>query len=490
MEMCKDLESKSDKVANPAGYLLNAVNKENANPRQTYGSSYGNGGAGYNEGYGGYDEGYGGSGGYEDYGDYGYQASGNQQYYGQQETVVSSRLHRRCTWLNANVFWQGAIDEKAIEQLSGIDVGRAMEMLKDLEDKAELVANPSGYLKNSVRREGRAAGANVGMVSQGYGYADGGVQPQYGSAQEVSSRVHRRCTWLNANVFWQGSINEKVVAALSSIDMDRAMEMLQDVESKAQRVSNPGGFLMNACRREGMQNAGYDASYAANTRYDTGYVEHYAPENTQVNSAVHRRCTWLNANVFWQGAIDEEAVAQLSGIDGGRSMEMLKILESKADTVANPSGYLKNAVRKEVGARAGTTWDEGGEWGWLPQNRGGGCEQQQQGDDWGWSQQNRVAGGGGQQQGDLDERIRKRCTWLNTNVFGIGAIDREAMVALSTLEYGRAMAMCKEVEEKGSNRIANPSGYLKVAVRKESEHPRGKWPGERAQWVATAADGW
>lgn len=67
-------------------------------------------------------------------------------------------LHKRCTWLNGNVFGAGGIDHEAFAALESLPLQRALELLKDVEAKGGQVRNPSGYLKTSVQREGSGGG--------------------------------------------------------------------------------------------------------------------------------------------------------------------------------------------------------------------------------------------------------------------------------------------------------------------------------------------
>lgn len=403
MEICKEIEEKAGKVTNPSGYLIQAVKREQAGAGD-YGGDYYAGGGGGGRGAGWSDYEY----------DYDYDAK--------------NRIHRRCTWLNGNIFWKEAITEEAIEELAHIHPGRAMEMLKELEEKACKVSSPTGFLVAAVRREGaqrtwQNPGWEVG-AAQGYRHK--------AAAREINTMLHRRSTWLNANVFWLGAIDEEAIAELSNINFNRAMEMLAEVEAKCYQINNPAGYLKNAVRREGQSGfsadhqGGYGADYGYGARGDHGWNT-YA-DSSQVNSALHRRCTWLNANVFWQGAIDWAALAALSAIDVGRALDMLKDVEAKADSIGNPSGYLKNAVQRE--GSGGELW---------------------------------------KRTTDIDTRIQKRCTWLNVNVFVHSPIDRAAVEALCEISYSRAMEICKTLEEKGSEHVANPSGYLKAAVQREHQ---------------------
>eukprot|EP00435_Cladocopium_sp_Y103_P002485 s4017_g1.t1 len=76
-----------------------------------------------------------------------------------------SKIHRRITWLNANVFPDRQISEEALAAVQSLPVARGLELLKDLEEKAAKITNPSGYLKTAVQREG--AGVMVAPAQAG-----------------------------------------------------------------------------------------------------------------------------------------------------------------------------------------------------------------------------------------------------------------------------------------------------------------------------------
>eukprot|EP00434_Breviolum_minutum_P019066 symbB.v1.2.016807.t2/scaffold1292.1/size223628/5 len=115
----------------------------------------------------------------------------------------------------------------------------------------------------------------------------------------------------------------------------------------------------------------------------------------------------------------------MTSLGAARAMEVFKDLEEKKEQVRNPTGYLKTAASRES---AGTTYQA--------------------------------------TSGD-DEKIHRRATWLNSNVFPDRPIDNEAIHALVTLGSARAMLLFKDVEEK-QDQVKNPSGYLKAAVARDS----------------------
>jgi len=64
--------------------------------------------------------------------------------------------------------------------------------------------------------------------------------------------VHRRCTWLNGNVFSkeENQISSEAINAVAALGLDKAMELLKEVETKGSaKISNPSGYLKAAARR-------------------------------------------------------------------------------------------------------------------------------------------------------------------------------------------------------------------------------------------------
>lgn len=317
-----------------------------------------------------------------------------------------NRLHKRCTWINGNVFPDTPIDKEAIDALGTLDIQRAFHILKQLEEKGEQVKNPSGFLKAAVGREM----PDVTSFTSG-------VDPS------TYTRVRKRCMWLNHNVYQQHmAINDEAVAALSSLDFQRAMELCKELEQKGDSVKSPSGYIKAAVTREGggMMSAGMMSGKGAGKG---GYVP------VEFDSGVHKRCTWLNANVLAGKEINQEAIFALSMVGWQRAMELCKEVEEKSDEVNNPSRYITAAVTRDM-------------------SNGGSHKSSKP---------------------DVKTRVAKRVAWLNENVFTANGIDDAAVAALVTLGFQKAMELCKDLEEKGPKKVANPSAFLKGAVRREGQ---------------------
>lgn len=318
----------------------------------------------------------------------------------------SSRLHKRCTWLNANVFTESPIEKEVIDSLQSVDLKRAFEILKEMEEKGEEVKNPTGFLKKAIFRE-------LGLA--------------------INDGVQKRVRWINYNVYKRSAIDDEAVAALSAIDWGRAMEMCKELEEKGDDVKNPSKYVKAACAREltPSSNQGIAAEHVM-TNLASG----------KADDKVHRRCTWMNNNVLQGKEISQENIVAMSMLGVQAAMALCEDIEGKADKIGNTNGYIQTAVKRAVG--------------------GNGVQ----------IMHTQVVPGVVQSGPGDFSRVKKRCTWLSSNVFTNGGIDDEAVAALASLGFQRAMEICKELEQKG-DQVANPSGYIKAAVRREGQSWQG-----------------
>ena len=139
--------------------------------------------------------------------------------------------------------------------MSELDVRRAMELFKDLEEKADQIRNPGGYLRTSVKNEfgGSASwsayapagddGWNSAGGNDGYNWKDAGYDDNY-------EKINKRARWLNHNVFTERPIDSSAIAAMAELDVRRAMDLFKELEDKADQIRNPGGYLKAAVGRE------------------------------------------------------------------------------------------------------------------------------------------------------------------------------------------------------------------------------------------------
>lgn len=150
-------------------------------------------------------------------------------------------------------------------------------MLRELEEKACHVKNPSSYIHSAVQNE---------VSSDAY----------------TDNRIYRRCLWLNTNVFWHDAITKSTIAALSTLEVEKAMDIVRGLENKASKVNNPSGYLRAAVRKEWSNGGGRRPEDRTEDRTE----ERTAPEDHQVA----RRAEWLNTHMFWRDAIAKDALQE------------------------------------------------------------------------------------------------------------------------------------------------------------------------------------
>eukprot|EP00913_Durusdinium_trenchii_P001659 g1536.t1 len=216
-----------------------------------------------------------------------------------------TKIHRRITWLNGNVFPDRPIDPEAIEAVKRLGVSRGFELLKDgeqqlrsgggpvwlrsgledAEEKSGKITNPSGYLKAAVLREGVVAPSLMAPIAP--------VQAEGKGNAHDEGKVHRRASWLNANVFPDRPIDEEAIAMLKALGAAR----------------NPSGYLKTAVARE-----------------PTGPPSpmRSQPAALGPEEKIYRRGSWLNAKVFADRPIDDEALEAVKSLGIQRAMELFK----------------------------------------------------------------------------------------------------------------------------------------------------------------------
>lgn len=204
--------------------------------------------------------------------------------------------------------------------------------------------------------------------------------------------IHRRATWLNGNVFIDKPINLSSIRALMTLNIARALYLLQLLEERSSQLRDPNGYLMTAINHEHAQ-----ATAAAR-------------EDEWSFSIIHRRATWLNANLFLDNPISRQAILTMHNIGIPHALELFKEIEKKADHLRSPSGYLIKAV-------VNFNWN----------------------------------------------KVHRRVTWSNAHVFIDCPINSEATEALSSLATDQAFSILSRAD-KAANNIGDPSNYLKVAA--------------------------
>mmetsp|Transcript_80986 Transcript_80986/g.203831 ORF Transcript_80986/g.203831 Transcript_80986/m.203831 type:complete len:584 (+) Transcript_80986:116-1867(+) len=345
------------------------------------------------------------------------------------------KISRQVGWLNKNVPLRGKLSySDIVEPLSRLDITSAMKILKEVEEQAGQIDNPTAYVAAAAVRAG-----GTGPVGGIQGTGAPALSPMAGSAppvQDPTGKIARQIGWLNRNV----TLNEKLsfsdlVSPLSWLDVTSAMAILKDVEEKAQFIPDPTGYVLTACSQQGVP---MDATAAAPPASGMVQVQMLVDPTGKIG----RQVGWLNKNVVMREAISfSDVVEPLSMIDVTRAMAILKEVETNAATIDRPTVYITDAA-----SRALSTY--------------------------GVSQEAMVHGGAAPvAQGALDPtgKIARQVAWLNKNA-GLSELlsFNDVVQQLSILDIREAMAILKDLEEQAQN-VKNPAGYvLSAAARAQT----------------------
>lgn len=346
------------------------------------------------------------------------------------------KIEKIACWLSDKVFAGRRIDDEAVAAMQGMGIARAMELFREIEEKADQVKNPSGYLKSAARREG--------FGPQLDGWEERGWAGKGGQAGTDPGKVAKRVRWLNANVFAENPIDDRALESMQGVAAPRAMEILKELEGKAEAgVRNPSSYLRTASNRE-KERAGLALAVSAPPARHAG--KGGGAGGAGEHDKIERRAAWLNRKLFQASPIDGEAVAAMKGMGAARAMELFREVEEKE--ARNPSGYLKRAAAREGFGPPG-----------QPPPR-------------------EAAGKGGAGKGGASreaQRVQKRVDWLNKHSFTSNPIDDDAVAVMLEVDVPRAMEIFKELEAKGGE-VHNPSAYLISAVKKGPGGAKRKAP--------------
>jgi len=349
-------------------------------------------------------------------------------------------IEKRAKWLNDNLYTKNPVDAEAVAAMQGMGCPRAMELLREIEEKHSRIQNPSAYLKSAARREGFGPPEEpTPLPKRATSGASRPEPPTTGppkgkgkSTSGPSEKVRRRAVWLNNNVFAHSPLDDDALAALMKQDPIYALSVLKDLESKADSINHPSKFLIATLKTDGMLFSSGPPALVGKAKGKGG--KHASPSQSVATldyERIDKRAAWLNANVFWKNPIDEEAIAAMKGMGVARAMELFSEVEEKQSNLRSASGYLKTAAKRD---------------GFGPPDGFGSSD--------GYGPP--VSSG----------KVQKRAAWLNKHVFSGRPIDNDALEAMCSIDVGRAMDIFKEMEEKGSE-VKNPGAYLMAAVRRE-----------------------
>eukprot|EP00930_Biecheleria_cincta_P004973 TRINITY_DN10589_c0_g2_i1.p1 TRINITY_DN10589_c0_g2~~TRINITY_DN10589_c0_g2_i1.p1 ORF type:complete len:848 (+),score=167.20 TRINITY_DN10589_c0_g2_i1:35-2545(+) len=388
---------------------------------------------------------------------------------------LEERVDTRINWLNENGGLTMQLKrEDVFQRLVGCGLRDAMRILKELEQHAGEVRDPTGYVVAACSKSSRKGtdrgrrgaksqsgkGGTKRVIKSSLKTKEGRAGGGGGSEDDmVLEKIRKRISWLNDKANLQGRLEFEEVGKklLRAGPMSEAMKILKTLEESASQVRNPTAYVANAARR--LSEEGF-APDPPNERKQQ--AKDFRRESLDMQLKAH--ITWMNHEVPLAAPIDFEQVAgHLLEMETSEAGEILKRLEENAKEVRDPNGYIISASRKRKGNKGESRGSKGESKG---KDKGRGPKEP--------APRNARGSQGGSQGGSQEEqRLLRRVTWLNDNMQLQSPLDYDRIAEpLLRVGYLYALEVLNNLQEHAKE-VRDPNSYVIAGARKRAAEDGG-----------------
>mmetsp|Transcript_21219 Transcript_21219/g.49844 ORF Transcript_21219/g.49844 Transcript_21219/m.49844 type:complete len:412 (+) Transcript_21219:51-1286(+) len=285
---------------------------------------------------------------------------------------TGKKISRQVGWLNYNAGLAAHIScSDVLPALLQVGQAQAMKILKDVEQSAAGIENPTAYVLEAAGSAG-AADAALGataFVAPPFRPVSTTKQPvvvealaKPATALDPTGKIARQVGWLNQRAGLKEKISfTDVVEPLSKIDVTAAMKILKDVEEASSRIEHPSAYIWAAASRlvpfSNVQ--GQKRTWSSATQAATAGTAPNASPVLEDEKKIARQVGWLNQHCSLSEKISYSDVKEpLEALDLRTAMRLLKDVENMAQTLRNPTAYLISVAKRESdrgNVRGGTT---------------------------------------------------------------------------------------------------------------------------------------
>jgi len=453
-EILQQLESKKDEIKNPTSWVSSALRKANGQGQKRK-----------NSGSGAPMMMMGGGGGIDD---------------------EMKKVRKRINWLNGKGGFENAIGyDKVMAAAGGLPFSQVLHVLKELEEKREGVKDPNAWVCSALRKVGGGQGgqqsAPFAMNHQPAWHppppAWGGPPMGFGGGHpagrhmdpEIDTKLRKRIRWLNENAGLSADLNyQKVSEASVGLDLQTVMAVLKEAEEKKDEVKDPTAYVTSKMRKSGGGGGRAGGGRPVGEGGGGGWMP--APpmsawgapppggwnmEAEAEDKKLRKRIGWMNKDGGFNGALIYDKILEAAGgLEFSEVFGKLKDLETKKDTIKDPTGWVVVGLRRAAERQSG----------------GGGPPMQMMspapfGMPFGGAPP-AFGGFGGSMDRDTESKLHKRIKWLNgTGGFNDSLSFDKVKEAASGVDGKAMMQVLKDLEEK-KDTVKDPTAYVSSALRK------------------------
>lgn len=171
------------------------------------------------------------------------------------------KLRKKIGWLNKNGFDGKLHYQKILEAAGGLEFSSVFRILQQLEEnpKRAEINDPSGWVAAGLKKEAAKQGQQQWAAPPAQNWAPAGYGGPAPMDVDATSKLHKRCTWLNGKGGFDGAIViEKVQEAVGQTGaaLGDVLNVLKELEEKKDEVKNPTAYVTSALRKAGGKGGG------------------------------------------------------------------------------------------------------------------------------------------------------------------------------------------------------------------------------------------
>lgn len=296
---------------------------------------------------------------------------------------LEKKISRQVGWLNHNVGLAIPIScSDVLPVLVQVGQAQAMKILKDVEQSAPQIENPTSYVLMAASNAGAEPVAAI--AAPAFHPVSAVVRApapvaRLAAPTDPTGKIARQVGWLNQHAGLKEKISfSDVVGPLSEIDVTSAMKILKDLEEGAPRIERPTAYVaaaasrlapFSAPRAGGVkrsltvgvpQTAVVQAAAGAAPAVTVGTAPNASPEDDE-GRKIARQVGWLNQHAGLAERISYSDVKEsLEACDLRTAMKILKDVESTTQSIRNPTSFIIAAAQRAQrrGAVRGGVADE------------------------------------------------------------------------------------------------------------------------------------
>eukprot|EP00929_Paragymnodinium_shiwhaense_P042161 TRINITY_DN21869_c0_g1_i1.p1 TRINITY_DN21869_c0_g1~~TRINITY_DN21869_c0_g1_i1.p1 ORF type:complete len:1032 (-),score=362.49 TRINITY_DN21869_c0_g1_i1:128-3223(-) len=255
---------------------------------------------------------------------------------GVQEEDDDTKVQKRIEWMNDyGGLRKDIMYNKVAKKLSSIGIDHAMTVLKELEDNKDGVENPTSFILSTI-----STSLQQGSFPQGQQSKSGAAGRRPGAAANAGGNMNLGMMSSVVDLLSQHMKKpfklSEVASALDALG-PKALQVLKEMKEKGLGMDNPVAYIKAAAQRK----AG-----------GSGVKVEDQGEDDDV-AKLSKRVRWLNKFGGLAKPIQaDEVVGALYCLGMPQSAAIFRSLQEKGKRVANPTEFIKAAIRRVNGAPA------------------------------------------------------------------------------------------------------------------------------------------